>query len=738
MRRENTLISGVDRPLRLWKRRDLQVRQHTYHGRRSWVVKDPLTQQYYRFEEEEYALLSMLDGQASLLELQRRFEREFAPQKISVGELHHLVGMVHRNALAVAEVAGQGDELLKRHRMKQRQKRLSAFTNVLAIRFKGIDPDRLLKWLDPWFGWLFAPIWCAISLLLGITALLLVTLQFDVFHARLPAFHEFFATGNWLWLAATLAITKMLHEFGHGIACKRFGGECHEMGVMLLVLTPCLYCNVSDSWMLPSKWKRAAIGAAGMYFELILASLATFVWWFSNPGIVNFLSLNVMFICSVSTLLFNANPLLRYDGYYILSDLVEIPNLRQKATTILQRKAGLWFLGLEETPDPFLPQRRQLLFAVYAIASFFYRWFVVLGILSFLYYVFEPYGFQVVGQAIACVAVYGIAVHPLVRLIKFFRIPGRWDQVKKPRLIWSLSIAATIGLAIFGISFPHYVRCDVVLQPHDAAFAYVESPGAIQRIHVRFGEWVSQGQPLVELTNREVELAVIRLFNERQQLESKLGSLRHRAFDDDGAALEVAEVEESLAAIQGQLEQRQQDFQRLRITAPADGLVLATPTRDQPPGHGQLQNWSGSPLEAKNLDAFLQIGEAVCQIGDPRRLEALLVIDQSDIEFVQPGQRVEIVFESVPGHRFRSQLQQLSQLELQLTPESLSSEAGGNVVTRTDAVGGERPLSTSYQASALLDDERGSLLVGTTGKARIFAGQHTLAQRAWRFLCQTF
>ena len=163
-------------------------------------------------------------------------------------------------------------------------------------------------------------------------------------------------------------MTKILHEFGHGLSCKHFGGECHEIGVMFLVLTPCLYCNVSDSWMLPNRWHRAAIGAAGMYVELVLASICTFIWWFTEPGPLNYICLNVMFISSVSTVMFNANPLLRYDGYYILSDILEIPNLRQKASTILNRKLGKWCLGLEEPEDPFLPKRKQWLFATYTVA----------------------------------------------------------------------------------------------------------------------------------------------------------------------------------------------------------------------------------------------------------------------------------------------------------------------------------------------------------------------------------
>ncbi len=181
-----------------------------------------------------------------------------------------------------------------------------------------------------------------------------------------------------------LACTKILHEFGHGLSCKHFGGECHEMGVMILVLTPCLYCNVSDSWMLPNKWHRAAIGAAGMYVEVVLASICTFIWWFSEPGLLNYICLNMMFVCSVSTILFNANPLLRYDGYYILTDILEIPNLRQKATTILSRKLGKWCLGLEPPDDPFLPQRNQGLFALYTVAAAVYRWVVLFSILYFL------------------------------------------------------------------------------------------------------------------------------------------------------------------------------------------------------------------------------------------------------------------------------------------------------------------------------------------------------------------
>jgi len=733
------MLSGANRPLLLRMRPDLAVRLHRYLGRRYWVVKDPLAQKYYRFEEEEFALLEMLDGQTSLEEIQERFERRFAPQQIALQELHHLIAMLHRSSLAISDAVGQGHELLKRGQERSRRERFAALTNVLCVRFKGIDPNRLLSWLDKRCGWFFSPICCGCCAALALAALLLVTVQFDVFRAKLPAFHDFFASQNWLWLALTLAITKVLHEFGHGLACKRCGGECHEMGLMLLVLTPCMYCNVSDSWMLSSKWQRAAIGAAGMYVEIVLASICTFLWWYTHPGMLNYLALNVVFVCSVSTLLFNANPLMRYDGYYILSDLIEIPNLRQKATTIMHRKLGAWLLGLPESPDPFLPQRRQLFFALYSVAAAIYRWFVVLGILWFLHRVFEPYGLKAVGQVIACIALYGLLVQPLWRLSKFFLVPGSIERVKKPRAMVSAAVLAVIVIGVCGFPLPHYICCDLHIQPRQAAGAYVEFPGKIQQIHVQPGDWVRAGHPLVTLENIDVNIELSRLLSELEQQQSKLGSLRQRAFDDPSAADSIAEVAESIVALEQQLARRQQHAAGLRIEAPAEGFVLAPPnTAPGAPERGQLPKWSGSPLEPRNLRALLNEGVMVCQLGDPTQLEAILAIDQGDVEFVHPGQIVDILLEPFPGQRFRSSLTQLSQLDMKVSPHSLSSKTGGGLVTRTDAGGRERPISTTYQALAPLDDELSGMFIGATGQARVHTGSQTLAQRAWRFVCKTF
>ena len=500
------------------------ARKQQYLGRTYWVVKEPIGLNYFRFHEEEYAILQMLDGQTSLDDIKERFEEEFPPEKITVEELQQFLGMLHRSGLVVVAAPGQGHELRKRRSERRRKEFINAVANVLCIRFKGFDPERFLGWLYPRVRWFFSPLAVTACLMLMLAAAALVTVQFDVFRSKLPAFHEFFNFYNALWLGAVLCVTKALHELGHGLCCKHFGGECHEMGFMILVLTPCPYCNVSDSWMLPNKWHRAAIGAAGMYVELILASIATFIWWNAEPGLLQNLCLNVMFISSVTTLIFNANPLLRYDGYYILADLTEIPNLRQKATTILSRKMGEWCLGLEPTEDPFLPQRNQIFFALYSVASAVYRWVVVFSILWFLYRFLQPYGVQIIGQLIALASLWGLVVMPLYQVGKFLYVPGRLDKVKKPRLFATLGIVAAVVAAVLFVKLPHSVMTTLEVQPRDAVPVWIDvgGGGRLVDVYVKPGQQVTAGQKLADLQNLDLELDIEKLEGDHRRYQAQL------------------------------------------------------------------------------------------------------------------------------------------------------------------------------------------------------------------------
>ncbi len=306
-----SLVSSSSRALTVRKRPDLSANRQHYQGTGYWVVKEPVGLQYFRFHDEEYYILNMLDGHVSLQQIKDGFEQRFAPQKITFGDLQQFIGMLHRSGLVISNSPGQGKALRERGRKKKNKETIGKFANVFALRYRGFDPEKILNAILPWFGWIFTVPALIFFCLFLLSASLLLASQYETVYAKLPTFQQFFAADRWLILALTMAIVKVLHEFGHGLSCKKFGGECHEIGFMLLVFTPCLYCNVSDSWMLPNKWKRVWIGAAGIYVEMILASFAAYVWWFTEQGTtINDLCLNMMFLNVVSTVLVNGNPLL--------------------------------------------------------------------------------------------------------------------------------------------------------------------------------------------------------------------------------------------------------------------------------------------------------------------------------------------------------------------------------------------------------------------------------------------
>lgn len=744
----DSLLSSSARPLDIRVRSDLTARRQQFQGRVYWVIKDPVGLNYFRLQQEEYAILQMLDGCSSLDEIQRRFEARFPPQKLSLAELQQLVVTFHQSGLVLSGSPGQGERLHQRAARRQRSQLLGAAGNILAIRFRGFDPERLLGWLYARTGWVFSPMVMTACLALTAVALALVVVRFDVFQARLPDFAEFFSARNAILLAVVLAGTKVLHELGHGLACKHFGGECHEMGLMLLVLTPCLYCNVSDSWLLASKWRRAGIAAAGIVVEVVLASIATLVWWFTNPGLLHYLCLDLMFIGSVSTVLFNGNPLLRYDGYYILSDLLEIPNLRQKAAAILNRKAGQWLLGIEPPPDPFLPERRQAWFALYSVAAVVYRWLVLLAILFFLYKVFEPVRLKIVGQAIAAASLATLVVVPLVQLGRFFYVPGRVEKVKRARMLLSLAVLALMVVGVLLIKLPHHVVCTLEIQPRDAAAVYVDVSGTLAAVDVKPGDRVTPGSPLARLSDTDVELRIARLTAIRDQYQVKLANLKWQRHRDERAAAEVREIEEALQTVQEQLQKRQEEQRRLAVKAPREGTVLPPPWKPpQEDPDGKLPGWSGTPLDRQNLGCLLEGGTLLCQVGDPERMEAVLVIDQADIELVQKGQEVEILLESLPdkslaasasgGQTARLTITEIAGVDLKITSGRLSTKVGGDLPTRTDAAGRQRPMSTSYQARVPIDDPQGLLRTGLRGTARIHTADSTLGSRLWRLAMQT-
>ena len=411
--------------------------------------------------------------------------------------------------LAQNESPRAGKQLFDRRKKKRRQEWMQTLTNILYIKIPIIDPDRILKRMTRWLGWIFSAWFFLCSIGLMLSAVVLVGVNFNKFLDKLPDYHEFFTFKTVVNLWAALAVVKVIHEFGHGLSCKKFGGEVHEMGALFLCLSPALYCNVSDAWTLPNKWHRIIISSAGIYVELVIASIATWVWWYTpTQPYFNNMALALMVVCSVSTVVFNANPLMRYDGYYVLADWLEIPNLRERANRFLSNLVQEHCLGIEVQPEGYMALWRRLLFVFYAVASYIYKWVVTFGIIWFFTSFLKPYKLEVVGQMLAVASLASMLGWPLYRLGKNLYKRGRLPDMKRWRVVTTGLVLTALVLFLALVPLPlNKVRGKGLVEPQpDASIkVYVRYPGVLEKLNVHTGQHVEQGEELAVFRNIELE-----------------------------------------------------------------------------------------------------------------------------------------------------------------------------------------------------------------------------------------
>lgn len=722
------------RPLQLRGRRDLIAEPTQFRGMRYWSVKDPLSLRYYQLCDEELFILEQVDGESSLEEIKRRFEARFSPRKIDSNELHAFLGTLHREGLLTSKATGQSDQLLERHERARRQENLQSLTNVLAIRFRGLDPEPVLRLLYPGVRWIFSRFAVLTSLILILGALFSLAVYAEAFVNRLPQLETFLSIENVALIAVVLACCKVLHELGHALTCKHFGGQCHELGVMLLVFTPCLYCNVSDAWMMRSKWQRIAVSAAGIYVELVLASACTFLWWFSQPGVFNSICLNVMFVCSVSTILFNGNPLLRYDGYFILADLIELPNLRQQSQTFL-RQLMAKCLGSKLRETWTLQRRHYAQLALYGVASLIYRWILVVGILFVVYHAMEPYRLEVIAQLLAVFVLGGMFVAPLLQVIRLVRDPQRAGHHRGWRTA-CVSVAFVGGIILLGmIPASRHVTAPVVIEPAHAARVHVTVPGTLTQF-AGIGQYVQTGDVIAKLTDADLErqLATLRGECAVQKLHTEqLGKLQvlERGTANEGAGSQIVAAKEALAATQRQLDQKLRDYARLTISTSQPGIVM--PDRSKRPRklEDQLPTWSGTPLDDRNLGSYLNTDTVICLVGDPADLKGVAFIDQADIERVEIGQSVRILVDELHKRVLTGLVAEIARVEADQLPRELIAKQ--LLPDSTSA-----SVKTLYTVRITLSQGQQMPLVWSSGKAKIAVRSLTVAQILYKHLCNTF
>jgi len=738
--------------LRIRLRPDISVEPHRYEGRTFYVVKDPVSLRYYRLKDNEHFLLQFLDGKHTLEQAQKAYEKEYRPERLRLEDLEGFAQQLLTAGLAISDSPKAGQQLFERRGKRRRREFLQTFTNILYIKIPIFDPERILTWMLRYVGWIFSFWFFVLSVILILSAILLVLTHFSTFLAKLPSYHEFFSFKTAINLYFALAIVKVIHEFGHGLSCKRFGGEVHEMGALLMCFSPALYCNVSDAWMLPNKWHRIIISFAGIYVELVIAAIATFVWWNTptQPFIHN-LAQSLMIVCSVSTFVFNANPFMRFDGYYVLADWLEIPNLREKANRYLQNLVLDKCLGIEVPPEEYMQLGRKIGFVFYAIVSYLYRWMITFSILYMFYTFLRPYKLEMVGNLLTLAAIASMTIWPTYRLFQAIYKRGRLPDMKRVRVLITSTVVGAILLFLALVPVPiSRIRGLALVQAHpdDSSQILLRRSAILRSLKVRPGDYVTKGEELAVFHDPELESKIAEATAELTVSETNLQYLqqqlretvevrdRERIRNEIASTLRRRDVaRENVSALQ---KMRDQD---LVVRAPRDGLIGQGPRIDdigkmfEGSREGQQQSQPLFTIHSGRLRVCMPL-----VTYDYNRL----VRDLHGNEWERTNQLrkldVTLRIHGRDSKVWTAQIERYDESEARYIPLPLSSRGGGPVAVHPPSPQspGLVPQTQHYLIYLTIDDPDDAIGVGAMAQVKIYLQPETCLSWAWRTINDVF
>jgi putative peptide zinc metalloprotease protein len=555
--------------LRPGLRSHASVSRHRYRGESWYVLHDHATGRVFRLRPATYAIVGRMDGTRTVDELWQETARVLGEEVPSQDELIHLLSQLSSADLLQTEMTPDTAGLIERAGRAERMLWTRNLLNPLAYRMRFWYPDKFFERTMPWVGWVFSQGGVAIWLAVVIPALALAALNWSRLTSDLSS--HILAADNVLTISLVVLVLKCAHELGHGYAVKAFGGAVHEIGVMFLVLVPMPYVDATAAAEFRSKWRRALVGAAGMIVEVFLAALAFYVWLAVEPGLIRSIAYNFIFAAGVATILFNGNPLLKYDGYYILSDLIEIPNLGQRAARLWQHLVDRYFFRLEGLEDFRATAAERIWLAIYAPASFVYRQLVMVAIALFIAAEYRAIG---VGLAIWCMLLgVGLPIGKAVWLV----MAGPRYRLNRRRVV-SLTAGglATAFTLLFLIPIPLSTTTEGVVWLPDSAHVRARTGAFLHHFTAEPGALVATGEVLVDSEDPQLRTEIEALRERLRELEARLSA--ERVSDRVAAAVTTTELKYAKAELAVATDRDS----RLRIASPAAGVFYVERPQDLP------------------------------------------------------------------------------------------------------------------------------------------------------------
>ena len=597
-------------------RPDLVLVEQTYRGEQSYIVKDPQSRKYYRFRPVEIMVMQTLDGTHTPVEA----AAALAGDGIRVSPAGVEAFTAKLSGMGLCERTLREHSVLQMERLRaDRTRRLSRGTpqgDLMRIRWSVGDPDALFdRWL-PRLRFFFTRTFLIVSVALFAVYLLVLGLKWGEFSQALADLYTFnvglesFAV---LWLTGTVII--VIHELGHGLTCKYFGGQVHEIGAMLIYFEPAFYCNVNDAWTFPELRARLWVTAAGSWIQLVIASLAAVVWWAATPGtMVSEVAFAAVLIGGITTVFMNANPLIPLDGYYALSDYLEVPNLRQRAFAHLSWLLKTRLLGLD-LPMPSADAREQRVFLIYAALASVYIG-LILSFFAATVFGWLTRWLGSVGLVIFLVGLFALLREPLRAGLRTVGLAIRQHRAAWSKGPWRTRLGVAVpAVVVLGALLP----CPITITGPFVAAPVLSMPlaapdsGIIQRVQVREGTRVSAGAPLVQIRNLRLERELIASRRISDSLAARWAHARSHSRFAEAAGIDAERASEA-ARLAG-LRQR---VEALRIRARGGGIVTTRRPEEL------VGRWVAS-------------GAPVIELGEVDSVEVRIVLQGAGGTLIRPG-----------------------------------------------------------------------------------------------------
>jgi putative peptide zinc metalloprotease protein len=663
---------------------------------------DPASGRVHRFTPAAYIVMGLMDGIRTVNEIWEIVTSKLGDDAPTQDETIQLLGQLHATDVLRCDVTPDTAEILERYRQYVRTQKINPLLRPLSIKIPLFDPDRILDKfaaiVKPFFSLWGALIWLAVT---GFAAILAGShwseLTKDIFDYMLTPRNLLF-----IWLV--FPVVKILHEFGHAFAAKVWGGEVHEMGIMLLVFTPVPYVDVSSSSAFRNRFKRITVAASGMLVELFIASLALFVWVAVEPGMLRNMAYNVILIAGISTVLFNGNPLIRFDGYYIFSDIIEIPNLLQRANKYMGYLIERYLFGVKNIEPLSDSLRERAWFVFYTIASFAYRIFLMFLILFKI-----AVKFFAAGVVLAIWVMITMVIMPAIKGINYLFNSPRLSLRRGRAIIISSIIAVCILVVVFIVPFPLRTQVEGVVWLPEHSFVRAGTDGFVSHLVTKAGLHVHQGDGLIKNYDPLLDAQVMVMQARIKELES-----RHRAVLEEDR-VQAAIIQKQLDHELTSLARSRERANELLIRSNVEGIFVVPQPEDL-------------------LGRFVKKGETLGYIITPSQVSARVIVSQDKIDLVRlctltaEGRLAKNINHIFPV----SIIREVPAASEELPSKVLSVEGGGKEVIDPRESSGVKTFSRTFQFDIQLPMKWTNVSVGDRVYVRFDHRWEPLAKRWYR------